>query len=171
VFLPHLMGERCPWVAPGARGALVGLTRAHGLGDLVRSVMEGVVLNLRAILDIFLRSGSTCDELRASGGAIASPLWLSLLADGLGREVVTVTGASEGGAYGAALVAGVGAGFWRHLDEAVTVVHETGRARPESAHAPCHERALRMHRSAFLALEASSSELGPQAAGLPSRTG
>ncbi len=155
VFLPHLMGERCPWIAPGARAALLGLTRGHGLGHLVRGVMEGVVLNLRSILEIFLRSGSRCDELRASGGATASPFWLSLLADGLGREVVTVTGASEGGAYGAALVAGVGAGVWCHLDEAVTVIDETGRARPDPARSPRYERALGIHRAAFLALETS----------------
>lgn len=155
VFLPHLMGERCPRIAPGARGALVGLTRAHGLGHLVRGVMEGIVLNLRAILEIFLRSGSRCDELRASGGATASPLWLSLLAEGLGRDVVTVTGASEGGAFGAALVAGVGAGAWRHLDEAVTVIRETGRIRPDPAHSAQYDRALQVHRSTFLALGTS----------------
>jgi len=161
LFLPHLMGERCPRFAPGACGALVGLTRAHGLGQLVRSAMEGIVLNLRAILELFLRSGSRCDELRASGGTTASPFWLSLLADGLGRDVVTVTGASEGGAYGAALVAGVGVGAWGHLDEAVGVVHETGRVRPDPARSPWYERALRIHTAAFEALESSRPSANP----------
>lgn len=160
VFLPHLMGERCPHVAPGARGALAGLTRAHRLGHLVRGAMEGVVLNLRAILEIFLRNGTSCDELRASGGATASPLWLSLLADVLGRDVVTVTGASEGGAYGAALVAGVGAGAWRHLDEAVTIIRETGRVRPDPAHRQRYERALRAQGVAFLALQSTPAGSG-----------
>lgn len=154
-FLPHLMGERCPYVAPGACGAVAGLSRAHRLGHLVRGAMEGVVLNLRGILELFLRSGHRCDDLRASGGATTSPLWLALLADVLGREVVTVTGASEGGAYGAALVAGVGAGAWRHLDEAVTTIRETGRVRPDPAHRWRYERALRVHRSTFLALQTS----------------
>lgn len=170
-FLPHLMGERCPRIAPGARGALVGLSRAHGLGHLVRSVMEGVVLNLRAILEIFLGNGSRCDELRASGGSTASQLWLSLLADALGRDVVTVTGASEGGAYGAALVAGVGAGAWPHLDEAVTVMRETGRVRPDPAHGPRYQRALEAHRAAFLALETSPAGPWPEGPDLTTRAG
>ncbi len=157
VFLPHLMGERCPYVAPGACGAVAGLARTHRLGQLVRGAMEGVVLNLRGILEIFLRSGRRCDELRASGGATTSPLWLSLLADILGREVVTVTGASEGGAYGAALVAGVGAGAWRHLDEAVATIRETGRVRPDPAHGQRFERALRVHRWTFRALQTSQA--------------
>jgi xylulokinase len=164
MFLPHLMGERCPWIAPGARGALLGMARTHRLGHLVSSVMEGVVLNLRAILGIFLAMGIRGDELRASGGSTASPLWLRLLADALGRDVVTVTGASEGGAYGAALVAGIGAGAWRDLDEAIAVIHETGRVHPDPVHAPRYERAVRVHRSAFLALEASLAGSRPAAA-------
>ena len=154
LFLPHLMGERCPQVAPDARGALLGLTRAHGLSQLVRSVMEGIVLNLRAILELFLRSGSRCDEIRVSGGSTASPLWLSLLADGLGQDLVTITGASEGGAYGAALVAAVGAGTFHHLDEAVGVVRETGRVFPDPGRARIYEHAAHIQLAAFEALGA-----------------
>ncbi len=170
-FLPHLMGERCPWIAPAARGALLGLSRAHRLAQLVRSVMEGIVLNLRAILELFLESGSRCDELRASGGSTASPFWLSLLADALGRDVVTVTGASEGGAYGAALVAGVGAGAWPHLDEAVTVVRETGRVRPDPAHRSSYQRALELHGAAFRALGNWRPGPRPEGPDVATRTG
>jgi len=148
-FLPYLMGERCPRVAPAARGALVGLARGHGLGHVVRSIMEGTILNLRAILDLFLESGRGCAEVRASGGSTASPFWLTLLADGLGQEVVTVTGACEGAAYGAALLAGVGVGAWNHLDEAVGVIRETGRARPDPGRSAEYERAMRTQRSLF----------------------
>ncbi|HVO18791.1 MAG TPA: xylulokinase [Anaeromyxobacter sp.] len=169
LFLPHLMGERCPHVAGGARGALVGLTRAHRLGELVRSVMEGIVLNLRAILELFLAGGWRCDELRASGGSTASPFWLSLLADGLGRDVVTVTGASAGGAYGAALLAGVGACAWRGLDEAVRVIREAGRVRPEPERASRYRSALPVHERAFAALD--SRPPGRPAPGPPPRRG
>lgn len=152
VFLPHLMGERCPWVAPAARGALVGLTRGHRLGHLVRAVMEGVLLNVRAILELFLQRGARCAGVRASGGATSSAFWLSLLADVLERDVVTVTGASEGGAYGAALLAGVGAGAWDHLDQAVGILRETGRFRPDPARAIGTARALHLRGALFDAL-------------------
>ena len=153
LFQPFLMGERCPWVAPDARAALVGLTRAHRLGHLVRAVMEGIVLNIRAVLELILRGGVACTEIRASGGATASPFWMSLLADGLARDVVTVTGASEGGAYGAALIAGVGVGAWSDLDRAVAAIQETQRVKVDAGRAQLYQRLLTPHGALFSALE------------------
>jgi len=162
LFLPYLMGERCPWVAPDARAALVGLTRAHRLGHLVRSVMEGIVLNIRAVLELIVRGGVACTEIRASGGATASPFWMSLLADGLGRDVVTVTGASEGGAYGAALIAGVGVRAWSDLDRAVSLIRETQRVKVDKARAALYERQLAPLGALFSALEPIRSMSGPR---------
>jgi xylulokinase len=162
LFLPYLMGERCPWVAPDAHAALVGLTRGHRLGHVVRAVMEGIVLNMRAVLELVLRGGVPCTEIRASGGATASPFWMSLLADGLGRDVVTVTGASEGGAYGAALIAGVGVGGWDDLDQAVSVIRETQRVKVDAGRAQLYERQLAPHGALFSALEPIRSMAGPQ---------
>lgn len=162
LFLPHLMGERCPWVAPDARAALVGLTRSHRLGHLVRSVMEGTVLNIRAVLELIVRGGVACTEIRASGGATASPFWMSLLADGLGRDVVTVTGASEGGAYGAALVAGVGVGAWSDLDRAVAAIQETQRVKVDAGRAQLYQRLLAPSSGLFSALEPFRPPSGPQ---------
>ena len=162
LFEPYLMGERCPWVAPDARAALVGLTRSHRLGHLVRSVMEGIVLNIRAVLELIVRGGVACTEIRASGGATASPFWMSLLADGLGRDVVTVTGASEGGAYGAALIAGVGVGAWRDLDRAVSLIKETQRTKVDASRAELYERLLAPHGALFSALEPIRAMRGPK---------
>ncbi len=157
LFQPYLMGERCPWVAPDARAALVGLARGHRLGHLVRAVMEGIVLNIRAVLELIVRCGVSCNEIRASGGATASPFWMSLLADGLGRDVVTVTGASEGGAYGAALIAGVGVGAWSDLDRAMSVITETTRVKVDAGRAQLYQRQLAPHGALFSALEAVGS--------------
>jgi xylulokinase len=91
----------------------------HNAGHISRAVLEGVLMNLREILEVCVDAGLQTDQIIASGGATKEPLWLQLLADVLGREVVTVTGASEGGAYGAALAAGVGAGVWADLPAAL----------------------------------------------------
>ncbi|WP_428377369.1 xylulokinase [Lichenicoccus sp.] len=155
LFLPSLLGERCPVVAPEARGAWVGLTQGHDVRHMTRAVLEGVLLNLRSILELVRRSGSAFDTVRASGGAVVSPAWLQLLADVTGHAVSTVTGAAEGGAYCAALLAGIGAGHWRDLHEAVGVIEEceTVPPRPDAARtydrlhpifATLHER---LHRS------------------------
>ncbi|SAK96698.1 xylulokinase [Caballeronia temeraria] len=100
---------------------------------MIRSVMEGVLLNIRSIAALGASAGLACDEVRVSGGATAEPLWLHMLADVLQREVITVTGASEGGAYGAVLAAGVGAGWWASLDEAVGALRVTGRVSPDAS--------------------------------------
>lgn len=119
LFLPYLLGERSPHVAPDASASLVGLRQFHDIGHIARAVVEGVVMNMREILEICVQAGLQTDRIIASGGATVEPLWLQTLADVLGREVVTVTGAAEGGAYGAALTAGVGAGVWRDLGAAL----------------------------------------------------
>ncbi|WP_250536737.1 xylulokinase [Caballeronia sp. AZ10_KS36] len=133
LFLPYLLGERCPHVAADGRAAWIGLTSTHDAAHMIRSVMEGVLLNIRSIASLGASAGLTCDEVRVSGGATGEPLWLQMLADVLQREVTTVTGASEGGAYGAVLAAGVGAGWWTSLDEAVGTLRVTSRVSPDAS--------------------------------------
>ena len=159
LFLPYLMGERCPHVAPDGRAAFVGLTRGHQLGHLSRAVMEGAVLNLRAILDLFAEAGLPGDRLRASGGATTSRFWLELLADVTGRPVATVSGASEGGAYAAALLAGIGAGHWANLDEAVAIAKETDRVEPDLRRAGLYDRLHPIHKSLYQTLCGTFAEL------------
>lgn len=149
LFAPFLSGERCPHIAPHARGAWIGLTRAHGLGHLVRALAEGVVMNLRAIRDLCDRVGLPCHDLRVSGGAAASAFWRQLVADVFGRDAVTVTHAQEGGAFGAALLAGVGIGVWPDIDAATAVIGETGRTPPHPAHAAFYDRLQPLHAALF----------------------
>ncbi len=87
---------------------------------------------------------------------------MSLLADGLGRDVVTVTGASEGGAYGAALVAGVGVGAWSDLDRAVSAIQETQRVKVDAGRAQLYQRLLAPSSGLFSALEPFRPTPGPQ---------
>lgn len=159
LFLPYLMGERCPHVAPDGRGAWIGLSRAHDLRHMTRAVMEGVLLNTRSILDLVAASGVAWQSLRASGGATASIAWLQMLADVTGQEVATVTGAAEGGAYGAALLAGVGSGHWRSLDEAVRVIATTETVQPDPAAVATYDRLHPIHASLFGSLGEAVSRL------------
>jgi xylulokinase len=130
LFLPYLDGERAPHYAPGASAAWLGLTRVHGLGHLVRSVIEGTLLNVREIVEAFRRIGIPCDRIVASGGATKEPFWLQTLADVCGLEVATNSGSSEGGAFGAAIIAGVGDGCWP------SITSFFGSSKPETVFAP-----------------------------------
>jgi len=118
VFLPYLSGERTPHLDPLARGAFVGLTARHTVAHMARAVMEGVVFSLRDGLEIMRELGLPLGEVRATGGGGRSPLWRQMQADIYGTEVATLV-AEEGPAYGAALLAGIGAGLFTDVGSAV----------------------------------------------------
>lgn len=124
IFLPYLTGERCPYADPAARGVFFGLDRTHGLGDMARSVMEGVTMGLFDIFELVKSANPNMSltEVISSGGASKSAVWRQIQADVFGLPVKTLTGAAEGGAYGAAVVAGVGAGVWSSIEEAAGVL-------------------------------------------------
>src|SRR4030095_9985728 len=50
-FLPHLNGERTPYLDPGLRGAWTGLDPRHGRTHLLRAALEGVAFVMRDALD------------------------------------------------------------------------------------------------------------------------
>jgi len=116
-FLPYLAGERTPHADPLARGSFVGLTLTHGRGHLARSVMEGVAYSLRDSLAIIRDMGVPVNQIRVSGGGSKSPLWRQIQADVFGQDVVTIN-AEQGPAYGVALLAAVGCGAYKNIEEA-----------------------------------------------------
>jgi xylulokinase len=119
LFLPYLTGERSPHPDPSARGAFVGLTVTHDRRHLTRAVLEGVAFGLRDGLDLMREAGMAApDEVRASGGGLASPLWRQILADVLG-VAISGTETTEGAAYGAALLAAPAAKTFGSVAEAV----------------------------------------------------
>jgi len=142
LFLPYLTGERSPYPDPLARGAFVGLTVTHDRRHLTRAVLEGVAFGLRDGLDLMIEAGMPApSRVRASGGGTASPLWRQILADVLGAEIATVNTA-EGAAYGAGILAAVGAGWYPSVDaacEALVVATPVAAPGPDSsAYAEVH---------------------------------
>ncbi len=162
LFLPYLIGERCPHPDPDARGAFVGLTLRHGTGHLIRAAMEGVVYSMREMLELMAPLGLDARTIRASGGGAASPLWRQIQADALGVEVEIVSGAAEGGAYGAALVAGVGAGTWPDLRTAVQGIAVESRTAPNPATKPAYDAAFAVYRELYPTLKPRFDELARQ---------
>ncbi|MGA7096894.1 MAG: xylulokinase [Acidimicrobiia bacterium] len=122
LFLPYLTGERTPHPDPAARGAFVGLTVRHDMRHMTRAVLEGVAFGLRDSLDLMTAAGvATPSQIRASGGGTRSRLWRQILADVLEAEIATVP-TEEGAAYGAAVLATVGAGWFESVDQACAEV-------------------------------------------------
>jgi xylulokinase len=95
-------------------------------------VLEGVTFGLRDSLELMYKLGLSIDEIVALGGGARSPLWRQMLADIFANEIVTVT-VTEGAPYGAALLAGVGAGVYESVEAAGTaVVRVEGRTAPSA---------------------------------------
>jgi xylulokinase len=136
-FLPYLSGERSPHADPLARGAFVGLTVGHRRAHLVRAVLEGVAFGLRDGLDQIVATGvARPGQVRASGGGITSGVWRQILADVLGIEIATV-GTQEGAAFGAALLAAVGAGWFQSAQETTgwaVSLHAVAEPGPDRSH-------------------------------------
>lgn len=160
VFLPHLTGERCPHPDPDARGAFVGLTGRHSRGHLVRAVVEGVTLTMRQILDIFGSLGVEASRIRLGGGGAKTPFWRQLQADIFGARV-ELPNTEEGPAFGAALMAGVGAGLWPSVAEACReTIGVTETLGPDPARASRYREVLGVYSSMYPALRDQFAGLG-----------
>jgi xylulokinase len=131
LWTPYLMGERTPHLDPNARAALVGLTASHTRAHVIRAILEGVAFSLRDSLTIFEETKVPVRSIRLGGGGARSKLWRQVQADVYGHEVEAVQ-AEEGAAYGAAILAGVGAQVWPSVDAACdAVVRVATRVAPE----------------------------------------
>ncbi|MFN3706252.1 MAG: xylulokinase [Thermoflexales bacterium] len=129
-FLPYLTGERTPHRDPLARGAFVGLTLRHTQAHLARAVVEGISFGLRDSIELMRELGLQVKEVRAAGGGAKNATWRQMLAD-IFQADITLVNSTEGGAFGVALLAGVGIGIWRDTREACdAVIRITTRTAP-----------------------------------------
>jgi xylulokinase len=151
-WAPYLMGERTPYLDPNARAALVGLTASHTRGHIIRAVMEGVAYSLKDTFTIFDEMKIPVTSIRLGGGGARSPLWRQIQAD-VYAHAVEIVAAEEGAAYGAAILAGTGAGAWSSVDEACDrVVRVATRISPDQATSETMQQAYRTYRKIYPAL-------------------
>ena len=156
LFLPYLTGERTPHPDPLARGAFVGLTVRHTLPHVTRAVLEGVAFGLRDSFELMRLAGlAPVRQVRISGGGARSPLWRQILADVLQVDLVTVN-TTEGAAYGAGLLAGVGVGVWSEVATACSAtVRLTGTVAPDPDRSSRYESLYAHYRALYPALKPS----------------
>ena len=130
-FLPYLTGERCPCPDPDARAGWIGATRRTDRPMIIRSIVEGVTFNMNAMLKIMRdQMGIPVKQVRATGGGAKSRLWRRIQAD-IYDAPVAITNAEEGAAFGAAVLAGVGAGLFPSVPAACRrLIKPTGITRP-----------------------------------------
>jgi xylulokinase len=134
LFAPWLSGERVPVFDDRARGAFVGLGLNHGRGHLMRALMEGVAHQMRWALEYATDFGVPIGEIRGVGGGCIGTSWTQIIADALGRPLLSMSEPQDAAARGAAATALVGLGvqpdlsFTRRLAE-VERIHEPNPGR------------------------------------------
>jgi xylulokinase len=171
LFLPYLTGERTPHPDPLARAAFVGLTVRHNQAHMTRAVLEGVAFGLRDSMELIKQASgdmigvrgaikSRIDQVRVSGGGARSAFWRQILADVMDAELVTVN-TTEGAAFGAALLAGVGVGEWATVRESCQAVIRTSQSiQPNLQAVEVYEKAYPLYRELYHALKPTFDAIG-----------
>lgn len=160
-FLPYLQGERTPHRNASARGALLGLSLAHTRAHVTRAVLEGICFALRDSVSILAGVGVTLDNLLLTGGGARSAFVRRLQADVYGIPVGTVD-REEGPAYGAALLAAVGAGAFPDLAAAVrSAVRRSALEAPDPTVRAAYDEAYERFRASYHAAHAVAPAAEP----------
>ncbi len=151
IYLPYIMGERSPRWNPNAKGAFIGIKTEHTRKELLRSVMEGVTMNLNVIYKIFSKNFKF-DEILLIGGGAKSPVWMQMLADVFGINVMKPNYIEEATSMGAAITAGVGVGLFEdfHAIHKFLKVEET--IKPNMKNHERYEQVMPVFNQAYFAL-------------------
>lgn len=115
-FIPAFTGLGSPFWRPDARGAITGISRGVGKGEIARALVEALAYQVRAMTDAFRHGGVELKEVRCDGGAAAMDLLLQLQATNSRVDVVR-SATLEATARGAASIAGLQSGLWTSLDD------------------------------------------------------
>ena len=161
LFLPYLSGERTPYPDPLARGSFVGLTLRHKRAHLTRAVLEGGAFSMKDCFSLLQAAGrGAVSEVRIAGGGAKGALWRKIVASVLDLPMVTVN-STEGAAYGAALLGGVGAGAWPSVEAACdATITVTGRDEPVSDWSSAYASLYPRYRELYPALKPTFDRLG-----------
>jgi xylulokinase len=136
LWAPYLFGERTPHLDPEARAAFVGITASTTAAHFVRAVLEGVAFSLKDTFTLFAELGIPVERIRLGGGGVRGSLWRQIQAD-VYDHAVELLEAEEGGAFGAALLAGTGVGAWASVEAACDAT-----IRPAETIAPKHAKTM-----------------------------
>jgi xylulokinase len=152
LWAPYLFGERTPHLDPEARAAFVGITASTSAAHFVRAVLEGVAFSLKDTFTLFAELGIPVETIRLGGGGARGPLWRQIQADVYGHAVELLE-AEEGGAFGAALLAGTGVGAWASVEAACEATVRPAQV-IEPKHAEAMAKAYARYRRMYPALKA-----------------
>ena len=159
LFLPYMLGEKTPLMDPYARGTLVGLGLHHGIADVWRAALEGVVFGFRHHVEVFAERGLAVTRVFAADGGSASDLWLQIAADVLDRPVTRID-RHPGSSLGVAFVAGMGVGALTDWSEIARYVAPGRSFAPDRRRSAAYDRTYGLWRELYERLRTFYPELG-----------
>ncbi|MDC7226847.1 MAG: FGGY-family carbohydrate kinase [Spirochaetales bacterium] len=113
IFNPSLAGGSMIEESPLIKGGFVGLTLSHSQSDMIRSVFEGIALNLRFALEILAKTSKLAGSMLMVGGGSKSDFWRQMFADIFNMEILKTNIDQNAASLGAAALAAKGAGLWK----------------------------------------------------------
>lgn len=151
-FLPHLNGGRSNCFDMNASGVFFGLTAAHGKGEMLRAVMEGVVFSLRQYFELMRELGVASSCAYVCGGGMNSKLWRQMFADNFGVKLISYN-ASNGPALGAAVLSSVGVGYYHDIAASCTAMLNGNTSVTYPENASVYDDAYRQYKMLYPALK------------------
>jgi D-xylulose kinase len=150
---PHFTGAGAPHWNPYARGVIVGLAIGHTRKDVVRAILEGIALEIRKNIEVMRELGVQVEEMRVTGGATRNPHFNQIQADVYGLPVLRGK-VEESTALGCAILAGVGTGVFKSIEEATDkMVHIVERYEPRLENKTIYDRLFKIHGKIYDALD------------------
>ena len=139
---PSLAGGNTLDLRPEIRGAFLGLDLRHTRADIIRSVMEGIALSLRIVLDAFRDMKEVQNRMPVVGGGARSDFWRQIYADILRIAIETTNIGQEAASLGAASLAAVGTGLWNDFSTVDRLLNIEDSRQPNRRNAEHYDRLL-----------------------------
>ena len=159
IFLPYLTGERTPYADAYARGVFFGMSYMHTQDHFVRSIMEGVAFSQLDCLNLMRELGINSEKIVLIGGGSRSKIWKEIICDTLESPIITLKN-EEGPAFGAALLAGVGCGIYKSVEDAVNkAVKPSSELLPNKSNFKTYRKSYEIYRSLYLSLKGDFKKL------------
>lgn len=158
LFLPYLLGERSPRWNPDAKGAFIGLKMEHTQADLLRATMEGILFNLKLILNVFQKH-LPVQELNLIGGLAQGEIQRRMMADIFGIDICKQNHLEQATSMGAAVTAGVGVGALKDFSAIHQFIQTEEVIHPDAIQHQAYQKFEQLFDIAYRQLEPVFSEL------------
>lgn len=165
LFHPYLQGERAPYWDPLLRASFTGLTMQHGKAEIARATYEGIAFSIRDLVEQAKSFGLTFGVVKLLGGGAKSATWRQILSDVTGLKLERPGNGDA--SFGAALVAGLGIGWWADARAAISqAVTTLDRNEPDPKRQGFYQELYEIYRDTQKALAPLSHRLGALTRGL-----